>query len=265
VKIDIKNENSLWQLGILALLYEATSEKKAETNFERIRNKELLVNPKEIWNLAKDCKCPFLLESNRVTFCDYSKNDGKCPEPYYSKSFQDCPVPRVTHLINRMATISKSIVSFAILLKEFNFNFDDLYNIVQKMPKNKRTQKILDLFTMVLGEKTAHLFLGWVSNPIYNGVFGIDKPWWNLNYNTFLAINSHITQVADRIELCRSKNTSVIRANLRELQEKTGLQNSKVLELALLNVGQKYCTKDKKKQKCDSCHFKVRAPKTMIS
>jgi hypothetical protein len=237
-------EDGLWKLWVLALSYQAAKEGTSENLFRALsaRDDPLVFNPARIGELAKECGCSLLIEEKTFQFCDFKKNQGSCS---YSDFLAGCPVRKVCEETHRFARMAKQIVASALYLRSYDFRFDRLCASRLNLSIDDRTQAMLDTLTILAGEKIAHLFLGWVSNPFLN--YGN----WDLNYKRFLAINGNIKRVVAKIGLCNSKNTSVIRARLNELQEEMSL-NPKVLELALLRVGQEYCPK-RGDLKCERC------------
>lgn len=244
VRINTRDKDGLWKLWVLALFYQATNEKASETLFGTLQEDTLTFNPARISTLAKECGCPLLTDEKRVQSCDFKKTQRRCSHPSF---LGECPVPRTCDETRRFARIAKQIVTSALYLRSYDFSFEKFYASQLNLPMEQRTQVILDKLMTVAGEKIAHLFLGWLSDPLL--IYGD----WNLNHKRFLAINGNIKRVVERTGLCKSKNTSVIRAALNELQEKIGLENPKVLELALLYVGQNYCLKNEEKLKCNRC------------
>jgi len=128
-----------------------------------------------------------------------------------------------------------------------------LYESLHCVTTGERTEKILDIFMMLAGEKISHLYLGWVSNP------DLVKDYWDLDSERFLAIDVNIKRVSHNIGLCAWSNTSVIRAHLHQLLDELGMDDSKdakKLEMAFLYVGQQYCKESNQTQcKQTECPF----------
>jgi len=237
VGIKFEEKDALWRLWILALMYQGMSEEASETIFKEIPEDSLTFNPSTIWQKAEECGCPLLLEANKVRFCDFSLSTG-CSE---SQFFNDCPIPIIRAEIRRFSRISKAIVSSAIYLRDYDFDFEKLYASLQQLPINERTQKILNVCQMIGDEKIAHMYLRWLSNSVPNN--------WELDAKRFLAIDVNITKVAKNIGLCKSSNTSVTRAYMQELLKELGMNDPKdteKIEIALLHIGQEYCSRQRR-------------------
>lgn len=235
-RLSHKEKDALWQLWILTLSYQAMREKASERIFRDIPKGGLVFDPLRILELTKECGCPLLFEANKVHFCDFQKSKGCSKRQFLEK----CPIPKIRNEIRRLTRISKAIVSSVIYLQNYNFNFDRLYLSFEKEPIDKRTQNMLDALTIMSGEKTAHMFLGWVTNPM---ILENEKSLWELNNKRFLAIDVNIKRVAKNVGLCNYPNSNVIRAHLYELQRKLNVDNPKKTEIAFLHVGQGYCNK----------------------
>jgi len=247
MEIKFNENNALWRLWILALSYQAMSEKASQTIFKKIPKNGLAFNPMRVWEMAKECDCPFLSDANKVHFCNFDMF-GRCSKLQLIKK---CPIPKIRVEIRRLPRISKAIVSSALYLQNYAFDFEKLYKSLQKRPVSDRTQKILDRFTAIGGEKVAHMYLRWVSNSIEKN--------WELDTKRFLAIDVNIRRVTKNMGLCNSPNTNVIRAHLHELMETLKMDAPKSpekLEIALLHVGQKYCDEQNRKVcKQENCPF----------
>jgi len=248
MKINFNEKDALWRLWILALMYQAMSEKASEKAFTKIQEHDLTFNPSGIFEKSKKCDCPFLSGANKVHFCDLTKSMG-CSERQF---FKDCPVQIIRDEICRLSRISRAIVSSAIYLRYYDFSFEKLYASLREQSIDDRTQRILDMCTVMGGEKVSHMYLRWVSNSVPIGN-------WKLDTKKFLAIDVNIRRVAENIGLCKkSQNTNVIRAHVRELLDTLNMNAPKdpeKMEIALLHVGQKYCKK--RRNECDQakCPF----------
>ena len=250
--IDIKEKNELWKLWVLALFYQVISEERSEKAFNKLPEETILFKPQLIAKITLGCNCPPLRNEHTVHFCRFQHSKGlkscvqnlfyqKCPFPIisYSRGFKHLGKPRIL----------RGLISSAIFLKQHDFDFQEYYNSLADLDLNKRTNTTLDTFMVTSGsEKISHMFLAWLSNPIEYNI-------WDLDYERFLAIDRNIIRVARNIGLCNTGNVTIIRAHLHKLMDNMKV-NPRVLELALLNVGQSYCKEGEKL--CSGCPFSTR-------
>jgi hypothetical protein len=246
--IDLTVQNGLWKLWILALMYQAMHEETSEKIFHGIPGGGLTFNPSLISRKALDCGCKFLQTANKVHFCDFKS--GSCSQDQFIGC---CPLPEINEEIHRLPRISKEVLASAIFLRHHDFEFRKLYESLHCVTTSERTEKILEIFMILAGEKISHLYLGWVANP------DLVRDYWDLDSERLLAIDVNIKRVSHNIGLCAWSNTSVIRAHLHQLLDELGMDNSKdakKLEMAFLYVGQQYCKGNRQTQcKQTECPF----------
>jgi hypothetical protein len=247
--IDFGKERAIWRLWILALMYQGMSEEASETSYLNIPREGLTFDPEEISAKAEKCGCPFLLSANKVHFCDFITSQ-RCSRQAFVK---DCPVPLIREEIRRFPRISRGIVSSAIYLRDYEFSFENLCASIQVISVDIRTDRMLNVLTMIGGsEKISHMFLRWISNSLPSGNWGLDA-------RKFLAVDQNLKKVTRTIGLCRSPNSSIVRAHLQELLSVLGMNDPKdpeKLEIALLHVGQEHCDKGRE-EACqnEACPF----------
>lgn len=120
-------------------MYQATREKESEKVFQNTPRDGLTLNPLRISEMTKKCGCPFLLEANVVHFCDLSIYEKSCSQRQY---LENCPIWLIcTEEIHRLPRISKAIVSSAIFLKDYDFDFEKLDASLQEPDISRKTEK----------------------------------------------------------------------------------------------------------------------------
>jgi len=247
LKINVKEKNGLWRLWVLALFYQVVSEEASERAFINLPKDSMVFEPRKIVEITLDCGCSYLRNEHRVHFCTFQQLKGlsSCKQNLF---YQKCPFHKLSNLSDfrhfGKPRILRGLISTAIFLKKYDFDFQKYYDSLISLNSSEMTSTMLDTFTIISGsEKISHMFLAWLSNPEHYDI-------WKLDYKRLLAIDRNIIRVARNVGLCNTNNVNTIRAHLFKLVENIKV-NPKVLELALLNIGQSYCKEEA--QLCNEC------------
>jgi len=227
----------LWKLWVLANFYQRVSEATSEKRFREISNDSLIFNPQRIHFLTKKSPCLFLRDHTSIHLCDWKNSSRVC-----KFNHKQCVVQLLSGTLRKhphYKKISKTLIASSVFLSAFDYSLFKLYQHYRA-----ETTNVLKGFCgNINGEKIPSLFLVWMSNQ---NLFGS----WKLDPNLFFPIDLNIRRVC--YSLFSIREQSQILNKISSLRKRLNLDN-RVIELGLLNVGQKYCRKNEKL--CSSCFF----------